>query len=138
MPAAATGLCRGAPTSAGVAKRDIIPGDLNADGSWIKEDGIKFEINSYDTFALEEALWNHPQKPEWGAGYGGPSEPAYSRILRLQEQVGPPSELKIGTDLAQLGSAAAMIPVPSGVRGCGWRPTASSSATGCGCSSRMA
>ena len=30
--------------------------DVNADGSWIKEDGIKFEINSYDTFALEEAL----------------------------------------------------------------------------------
>ncbi len=23
------------------------------------------------TFALEEALWNHPQKPEWGAGFGG-------------------------------------------------------------------
>jgi hypothetical protein len=22
-------------------------------------------------FALEEALWNHPQKPEWGAGFGG-------------------------------------------------------------------
>jgi len=30
--------------------------DVNADGTWIKEDGIKFEINSYDTFALEEAL----------------------------------------------------------------------------------
>jgi electron transfer flavoprotein beta subunit len=30
--------------------------DVNAEGSWIKEDGIKFEINSYDTFALEEAL----------------------------------------------------------------------------------
>ena len=28
----------------------------NGDGTWIKEDGIKFEINSYDTFALEEAL----------------------------------------------------------------------------------
>lgn len=22
-------------------------------------------------FALEEALWQHPQKPEWGAGFGG-------------------------------------------------------------------
>jgi hypothetical protein len=22
-------------------------------------------------FALEEALWGHPQKPEWGAGFGG-------------------------------------------------------------------
>lgn len=22
-------------------------------------------------FSLEEALWNHPQKPEWGAGFGG-------------------------------------------------------------------
>ncbi len=22
-------------------------------------------------FALEEALWNHPQRPEWGAGFGG-------------------------------------------------------------------
>ena len=30
--------------------------DINADGSWIKEDNIKFEINSYDTYALEEAL----------------------------------------------------------------------------------
>ena len=23
------------------------------------------------TFALEEALWQHPQRPEWGAGFGG-------------------------------------------------------------------
>src|SRR5215475_5307284 len=30
--------------------------DINGDGSWIKEDNIKFEINSYDTYALEEAL----------------------------------------------------------------------------------
>jgi electron transfer flavoprotein beta subunit len=30
--------------------------DVASDGSWIKEDGIKFEINSYDTYALEEAL----------------------------------------------------------------------------------
>ena len=30
--------------------------DVNADGTWIKEDSIKFEINSYDTYALEEAL----------------------------------------------------------------------------------
>ena len=30
--------------------------DVNADGTWIKEDNIKFEINSYDTYALEEAL----------------------------------------------------------------------------------
>ncbi len=30
--------------------------DVNGDGTWIKEDGIKFEINSYDTYALEEAL----------------------------------------------------------------------------------
>ena len=30
--------------------------DIAADGQWIKEDGIKFEINSYDSFALEEAL----------------------------------------------------------------------------------
>lgn len=29
---------------------------LDIDGAWIKEDGIKFEINSYDSFALEEAL----------------------------------------------------------------------------------
>lgn len=29
---------------------------LESAGAWIKEDGIKFEINSYDTFALEEAL----------------------------------------------------------------------------------
>lgn len=30
--------------------------DINADSTWIKEDNIKFEINSYDTYALEEAL----------------------------------------------------------------------------------
>jgi electron transfer flavoprotein beta subunit len=30
--------------------------DIAGDGAWIKEDGIKFEINSYDSFALEEAL----------------------------------------------------------------------------------
>ena len=30
--------------------------DINAAGTWIKEDNIKFEINSYDTYALEEAL----------------------------------------------------------------------------------
>ena len=30
--------------------------DIAADGTWIQDDGIKFEINSYDTYALEEAL----------------------------------------------------------------------------------
>ncbi len=30
--------------------------DVSGDGTWIKEEGIKFEINSYDTYALEEAL----------------------------------------------------------------------------------
>ena len=30
--------------------------DVAADGNWIQEDNIKFEINSYDTYALEEAL----------------------------------------------------------------------------------
>jgi len=30
--------------------------DIDGSGSWIEESGIKFEINSYDTFALEEAL----------------------------------------------------------------------------------
>jgi electron transfer flavoprotein beta subunit len=30
--------------------------DISGEGTWIKEDGIKFEINSYDTYALEEAL----------------------------------------------------------------------------------
>jgi len=30
--------------------------DVRSDGSWIQEENIKFEINSYDTFALEEAL----------------------------------------------------------------------------------
>jgi electron transfer flavoprotein beta subunit len=30
--------------------------DIDADGAWIREDNIKFEINSYDTYALEEAL----------------------------------------------------------------------------------
>lgn len=30
--------------------------DVRPDGKWIQEDNIKFEINSYDTYALEEAL----------------------------------------------------------------------------------
>lgn len=30
--------------------------DVRPDGTWIQEDNIKFEINSYDTYALEEAL----------------------------------------------------------------------------------
>lgn len=30
--------------------------DVKADGSWIQEENIKFEINSYDTYAVEEAL----------------------------------------------------------------------------------
>jgi electron transfer flavoprotein beta subunit len=30
--------------------------DVNSDGTWIQEDNIKFEINSYDTYAVEEAL----------------------------------------------------------------------------------
>jgi len=30
--------------------------DIRDDGTWIKEDSIKFEINSYDTYALEQAL----------------------------------------------------------------------------------
>lgn len=30
--------------------------DIRSDGSWIQEDNLKFEINSYDSYALEEAL----------------------------------------------------------------------------------
>ncbi len=30
--------------------------DVRSDGTWIQEENIKFEINSYDTYALEEAL----------------------------------------------------------------------------------
>ena len=30
--------------------------DIRSDGTWIQEDNLKFEINSYDTYALEEAL----------------------------------------------------------------------------------
>ncbi len=30
--------------------------EIGSDGTWIKEDGIKFEINDYDNYALEEAL----------------------------------------------------------------------------------
>ena len=30
--------------------------EVRSDGGWIQEEGIKFEINSYDTYALEEAL----------------------------------------------------------------------------------
>ena len=30
--------------------------EVRSDGSWVQEDGIKFEINDYDNYALEEAL----------------------------------------------------------------------------------
>jgi electron transfer flavoprotein beta subunit len=30
--------------------------DARPDGTWIQEDNLKFDINSYDTYALEEAL----------------------------------------------------------------------------------
>ncbi len=30
--------------------------DIDSSGTWIQEESIKFEINSYDTYALEEAL----------------------------------------------------------------------------------
>ena len=30
--------------------------EVNADGTWIQDSNIKFEINSYDTYALEQAL----------------------------------------------------------------------------------
>jgi electron transfer flavoprotein beta subunit len=30
--------------------------DVRPDGAWIQDENIKFEINSYDTYALEEAL----------------------------------------------------------------------------------
>jgi electron transfer flavoprotein beta subunit len=30
--------------------------ELRSDASWVQEDNIKFEINAYDTYALEEAL----------------------------------------------------------------------------------
>jgi len=30
--------------------------DVNAESNWVKEDGIKFDINSYDKYALEAAL----------------------------------------------------------------------------------
>ncbi len=30
--------------------------EVRPDGTWIQEDNLKFEINSYDTYALEEAL----------------------------------------------------------------------------------
>src|SRR5262245_51781946 len=30
--------------------------EVRADGAWIKEDNVKFEINDYDTYALELAL----------------------------------------------------------------------------------
>jgi electron transfer flavoprotein beta subunit len=30
--------------------------DVRSDGSWIQEENIKFEINAYDNYALEEAL----------------------------------------------------------------------------------
>src|SRR5262245_16695484 len=30
--------------------------EVRADGSWVKEDNVKFEINPYDTYALELAL----------------------------------------------------------------------------------
>ena len=30
--------------------------EIRSDGTWIEDDNIKFEINPYDPYALEEAL----------------------------------------------------------------------------------
>jgi hypothetical protein len=44
------------------------PGVVYAD----TEPGAVFRsVDGGETFALEEGLWNHPHRPEWGAGFGG-------------------------------------------------------------------
>lgn len=50
----------------------LVPGV--ADGTvWAgTEPGAVWRSNDGgETFALEEGLWNHPHRPEWGAGFGG-------------------------------------------------------------------
>ena len=44
--------------------------DVGPSGTWIQESNIKFEINSYDTYALEEAL----QIKDSGGAEGGHRE----------------------------------------------------------------
>ena len=50
--------------------------DIDASGTWIQEASIKFEINSYDTYALEEALRikDAGEAEVGGEGGGGPRE----------------------------------------------------------------
>ena len=58
--------CHGrADLAAGAGRRDgVVYAGTEPGAVWKSVDGG-------ETFALDEALWNHPQKPEWGAGFGG-------------------------------------------------------------------
>src|SRR5262245_52088113 len=38
--------------------------DVRSDGTWIQEDNVKFEINDYDSYALEEALRIKDKAPD--------------------------------------------------------------------------
>ena len=46
------------------AEPDVVYAGTEPGAVWRSTDGGAH-------FDLEEALWNHPQKPEWGAGFGG-------------------------------------------------------------------
>ncbi len=46
------------------AEPDVVYAGTEPGAVWRSSDGGAH-------FDLEEALWNHPQKPEWGAGFGG-------------------------------------------------------------------
>ncbi|MFL6134840.1 MAG: WD40/YVTN/BNR-like repeat-containing protein [Nocardioidaceae bacterium] len=43
---------------------DVVWAGTEPGAVWRSEDGGQ-------TFTLERGLWDHPQRPEWGAGYGG-------------------------------------------------------------------
>ena len=54
------GLAAGARAS----RPDVVWAGTEPGAVWRSTDGG-------ETFALEQALWDHPHRPEWGAGFGG-------------------------------------------------------------------
>ena len=84
--------------------------DIDANGTWIQEDNIKFEINSYDTYALEEALQLRPGDEEVQRRLDHASD----ELRKLEEEERRAAE---ATRLAADGTYDAVISVGALVRG---------------------
>ena len=53
-----------------------------------------------ETFELERALWDHPHRPQWNAGFGGQAfmaevMPKVEEAVRLREERGLPFHIEV-------------------------------------------